>query len=58
MKTKLIVVAGPTAVGKRRPRVNWQQWRSISGDSQRVYRQLNIGTARPLLKSRLQQCII
>lgn len=49
MKTKLIVVAGPTAVGKTALGIELAQHFNgeiISGDSQQVYRQLNIGTAK------------
>ena len=49
MKTKLIVVAGPTAVGKTALGIELAQrfnGENISGDSQQVYRQLNIGTAK------------
>ena len=49
MKTKLIVVAGPTAVGKTALGIELAQRFNggiISGDSQQVYRQLNIGTAK------------
>ena len=49
MKTKLIVVAGPTAVGKTALGIKLAQrfnGEIISGDSQQVYRQLNIGTAK------------
>ena len=49
MKTKLIVVAGPTAVGKTTLGIELAQrfnGEIISGDSQQVYRQLNIGTAK------------
>ena len=49
MKTKLIVVAGPTAVGKTALGIELAQrfnGEIISGDSQQVYRQLNIGTAK------------
>ena len=49
MKTKLIVVAGPTAVGKTALGIELSQrfnGEIISGDSQQVYRQLNIGTAK------------
>ena len=55
MKTKIIVIVGPTAVGKTAlsievaKRFNGQ---IISGDSQQVYRGLDIGTARFVLKSR------
>ena len=49
MKTKIIVIVGPTAVGKTAlsievaKRFNGQ---IISGDSQQVYRGLDIGTAK------------
>ena len=49
IKTKLIVVAGPTAVGKTALGIELAQrfnGEIISGDSQQVYRQLNIGTAK------------
>lgn len=49
MKTKLIVVAGPTAVGKTALGIELAQrfnGEIISGDSQQVYRQLSIGTAK------------
>ena len=49
MKTKIIVIVGPTAVGKTdlsievAKRFNAQ---IISGDSQQIYRGLDIGTAK------------
>lgn len=49
MKIKLIVVAGPTAVGKTALGIELAErfnGEIISGDSQQVYRQLNIGTAK------------
>lgn len=49
MKTKIIVVAGPTAVGKTALGIALAQHFNgeiISGDSQQVYRQLDIGTAK------------
>ncbi|MBF0778563.1 tRNA (adenosine(37)-N6)-dimethylallyltransferase MiaA [Streptococcus cuniculi] len=49
MKTKIIVVVGPTAVGKTALGIDLaQQYNGeiISGDSQQVYRQLDIGTAK------------
>lgn len=49
MKTKLIVVLGPTAVGKTALGIELAQAYNgeiISGDSQQVYRQLDIGTAK------------
>ena len=50
MKTKLIVLVGPTAVGKTALGIELAQHFNgeiISGDSQQVYRQLAIGTAKP-----------
>ncbi len=49
MKTKLIVILGPTAVGKTALGIELAQALNgevISGDSQQVYRQLDIGTAK------------
>lgn len=49
MKTKVIVVLGPTAVGKTALGIELAQRYSgeiISGDSQQVYRRLDIGTAK------------
>lgn len=49
MKTKIIVLAGPTAVGKTALGIKLAQafnGEIISGDSQQVYRQLDIGTAK------------
>lgn len=49
MKTKVIVVLGPTAVGKTALGIELAQRYSgeiISGDSQQVYRKLDIGTAK------------
>lgn len=49
MKTKIIVVLGPTAVGKTALGIELAQafgGEIISGDSQQVYRQLDIGTAK------------
>lgn len=49
MKTKVIVVAGPTAVGKTALGIKLAQkfdGEIISGDSQQVYRKLDIGTAK------------
>ncbi|MCP1638658.1 tRNA dimethylallyltransferase [Streptococcus gallinaceus] len=49
MKTKIIVVLGPTAVGKTALGIDLAQrfnGEIISGDSQQVYRQLDIGTAK------------
>ncbi|MGV3310407.1 tRNA (adenosine(37)-N6)-dimethylallyltransferase MiaA [Streptococcus suis] len=49
MKTKVIVVIGPTAVGKTALGIDLAQRYNgeiISGDSQQVYRKLDIGTAK------------
>lgn len=49
MKTKIIVVVGPTAVGKTALGIDLArkyEGEIISGDSQQVYRQLDIGTAK------------
>ncbi|MXQ48459.1 tRNA (adenosine(37)-N6)-dimethylallyltransferase MiaA [Streptococcus pneumoniae] len=49
MKKKIIVVAGPTAVGKTALGIQLAQrfnGEIISGDSQQVYQQLDIGTAK------------
>lgn len=49
MKTKLIAIVGPTAVGKTSLGIHLARQFSgeiISGDSQQVYRQLAIGTAK------------
>lgn len=49
MATKLLVVVGPTAVGKTALGIKLAQafnGEIISGDSQQVYRQLDIGTAK------------
>ena len=49
MKTKIIVLVGPTAVGKSALGIELaQQFKGeiISGDSQQVYRELSIGTAK------------
>ncbi|MBP2622561.1 tRNA (adenosine(37)-N6)-dimethylallyltransferase MiaA [Streptococcus oricebi] len=49
MKTKIIVIVGPTAVGKTALSLDLAQLfeaEIISGDSQQVYRGLDIGTAK------------
>jgi len=46
----LIVVAGPTAVGKTNVAIQlaeWLQTEVISADSRQIYQELNIGTAKP-----------
>jgi tRNA dimethylallyltransferase len=55
MKPKLLIVLGPTAVGKSElvlalaPQLNGE---IVNADSQQVYRQLDIGTAKPSAKLR------
>lgn len=49
-KEKLVVILGPTATGKSRCGIRLAQaldGEIISGDSMLVYRQMNIGTAKP-----------
>ncbi|MCB0481207.1 MAG: tRNA (adenosine(37)-N6)-dimethylallyltransferase MiaA [Flavobacteriales bacterium] len=49
-KARLIVVAGPTAVGKTALSIELAQWLNteiVSADSRQFYRELNIGTAKP-----------
>ncbi|MCU9533162.1 tRNA (adenosine(37)-N6)-dimethylallyltransferase MiaA [Streptococcus sp. CSL10205-OR2] len=49
MKTKIIVILGPTAIGKTALGIHLAKkydGEIISGDSQQVYRHLNIGTAK------------
>ena len=49
MKTRIIVIVGPTAVGKTALAIDLAQALNgeiISGDSQQVYRKLDIGTAK------------
>ncbi len=49
MKTKIIVIVGPTAVGKTALSIEVAKHfngQIISGDSQQVYRGLDIGTAK------------
>jgi len=49
MKTKIIVIVGPTAVGKTALAIDLAKALNgeiISGDSQQVYRKLDIGTAK------------
>lgn len=50
MKPRLVVVVGPTAVGKTELAVKWAEEMAgeiISADSMQVYRHLDIGTAKP-----------
>ena len=49
MKTKIIVIVGPTAVGKTALAIEVAKHFNgevVSGDSQQVYRGLDIGTAK------------
>ena len=49
MKTKIIVIVGPTAVGKTALAIEMAKrfnGEVVSGDSQQVYRGLDIGTAK------------
>jgi len=51
MKKYLIVIAGPTAVGKTELTINLAkhfQSEIISSDSRQFYREMNIGTAKPI----------
>ena len=55
MKERLLVVLGPTAVGKTDLAVELALRHGgevVSGDSMLVYRGLDIGTAKPSLKER------
>ncbi|MFC3931858.1 tRNA (adenosine(37)-N6)-dimethylallyltransferase MiaA [Streptococcus dentapri] len=57
MKTKVVVIAGPTAVGKTALGIELAQkfqGEIISGDSQQVYRHLNIGTAKASRKEQAE----
>jgi tRNA dimethylallyltransferase len=49
-KKTLIVIAGPTAVGKTAVAIQLAQWYNtvvLSADSRQFYREMNIGTAKP-----------
>ncbi|MGT2911880.1 tRNA (adenosine(37)-N6)-dimethylallyltransferase MiaA [Streptococcus cameli] len=59
MKTKIIVVVGPTAVGKSALGIQLAQdfnGEIISGDSQQVYKELSIGTAK-VTKAEQEQAV-
>ena len=50
MKDKLIIIAGPTAVGKTRCAVNIAKYfrtEIVSCDSMQIYREMYIGSAKP-----------
>jgi tRNA dimethylallyltransferase len=49
-KTKIIVICGPTAVGKTSAAIDLARifnGEIISADSRQIYRYMNIGTAKP-----------
>lgn len=53
MKNKLIVIAGPTAIGKTTKAIQLAQWLDseiISADSRQFYKELKIGVATPSIK--------
>ena len=53
MKNKVIVVVGPTAVGKTKISIELAKYYGceiISGDSIAIYKDLNIGSAKPTIK--------
>src|SRR5690625_5473884 len=55
MKEKVIVIVGPTAVGKTELSLNLAKdlnGEIISGDSMQVYKELDIGTDKVTLKER------
>ena len=55
MKPKVVIVLGPTAVGKTDTVLELAEefnGEIISADSQQVYRQLDIGTAKPSAEQR------
>ena len=48
-KTKIVIIVGPTAVGKTNLSISLAQaidGEIISGDSMQIYRRLDIGTAK------------
>lgn len=52
---RLIVIVGPTAVGKTKVSIDLAKWLGteiISGDSMLVYRRMNIGSAKPTKEER------
>ena len=61
MKTKIIVIVGPTAVGKTALAIEVAKrfgGEVVSGDSQQVYRGLDIGRPRLAQRSKLLFLII
>jgi len=53
LKNKLIVIAGPTAIGKTTKAIQLAQWLDseiISADSRQFYKELKIGVATPSIK--------
>ena len=57
MRKKLIVIAGPTAVGKTSVAIQLaKEFRTaiVSADSRQIYREMNIGTAKPTAADRAE----
>ncbi|MBT4484304.1 MAG: tRNA (adenosine(37)-N6)-dimethylallyltransferase MiaA, partial [Candidatus Latescibacteria bacterium] len=55
MKPKILIIAGPTASGKKRLALETAErfgGEIVSADSRKVYRYLDIGTAKPSLEDR------
>ncbi len=55
MRKKLIVIAGPTAVGKTSVAIHLaKEFRTaiVSADSRQIYREMNVGTAKPTAADR------
>lgn len=55
MRKKLIVIAGPTAVGKTSVAIHLaKEFRTaiVSADSRQIYREMNVGTAKPTAAER------
>ena len=55
MKQKIVVIVGPTASGKTALSVSLAKkvgGEVISADSMQIYREMNIGTAKPSLEER------
>ena len=55
MKNKVIVVVGPTAVGKTKISIELAKYLNvdiISGDSIAIYKRLDIGSAKPTIEER------
>lgn len=55
MKKKLLIIVGPTAVGKTDTGIilaDRLDGEIISADSMQIYKHMNIGTAKPSLEER------